>query len=319
MNTLLKCTNSSVIQAAQALLSGDLVAFPTETVYGLGVDALNENAVSRLYSVKNRPKNHPLIVHISSINSLDKWARDIPEFAIQLAENFWPGPMTLVLPRTNLAKNFITGSQDCVGVRVPDQEFTISLLREFESLGGFGVAAPSANRFGKLSPTSASDVVEELGEYLADEDLILDGGICRVGLESTIIDCRQDIPRILRPGVITENMIEEVICSQLASDEVTDNIRVSGLLNAHYSPKAKVFLTGIPTEGEGFIASKGIKTPQGAIRLATPDNNIQFAQLLYSSLRLADKMNLKKVFVVPPTGDGLSAAINDRLTKAAAG
>ena len=169
-------TLDEIKKAAKALKDGHLVAFPTETVYGLGADATNEEAVSRIYSVKGRPKDHPLIVHISSINQLSNWARDIPECAIKLAKEFWPGPMTLILKRSDLAKDFITGGQDNVGLRIPNQPVALALLSEFESLGGLGIAAPSANRFGAVSPTSSNDVVDELGEYFQSEDLILNGG-----------------------------------------------------------------------------------------------------------------------------------------------
>ena len=185
------------------------MAFPTETVYGLGANATNKDVVARIYEVKGRPSDHPLIIHISSIEFLDRWASDIPEYAIKLARNFWPGPMTLVLPRTDLAKDFITGGQDNVAIRVPSHPLAISLLKEFEDLGGLGVAAPSANRFGAVSPTTAAAVEEELGEYLGINDQILDDGACEVGLESSIINCAGPIPIILRPGAITAQMILE--------------------------------------------------------------------------------------------------------------
>ena len=176
------------------MINGNLVAFPTETVYGLGADATNKDAVARIYEVKGRPLGHPLIVHISAIERLDKWARDIPEYAVKLARNFWPGPMTLILRRTNLAKDFITGGQDCVGIRVPSHTVSLKLIREFESQGGFGVAAPSANRFGAVSPTTAIAVEEELAKFLSENDQILDGGNCMVGIESTILDCTRSKP-----------------------------------------------------------------------------------------------------------------------------
>jgi len=192
MPNISTCNESTLKVAAISLKSGNLVAFPTETVYGLGVDATNKDAVVRLYQVKGRPSNHPLIVHISSMANLDKWAREIPEYAIKLARTFWPGPMTLILPRGNLAKNFITGNQDNVGIRVPSHPIANALLKEFESQGGLGIAAPSANRFGKVSPTTANAVVEELFYYLLPTDLILDGGASEIGVESTIINCTQD-------------------------------------------------------------------------------------------------------------------------------
>jgi L-threonylcarbamoyladenylate synthase len=313
----LKFTKPAIQQAARALLNGNLVAFPTETVYGLGGNALDEKAIAKIYYVKARPKNHPLIVHISSEKNLDKWVREIPEYANQLAKSFWPGPMTLILPRSNLARDFITGGQDCVGVRVPDEKFAISLLKEFESQGGLGVAAPSANRFGKVSPTSTEDVKVELDRYLGAKDLILDGGMCQVGLESTIIDCRFQNPKILRPGAITREMIEEICSIKLETNQESEQVRVSGLLESHYAPKAKVFLTGNPSMGDGLIALSNFETPIGVIRLASPVDSFQYAQVLYRALRLADQKNIENVFVVPPTGGGISIAINDRLHKAA--
>ena len=196
-------TQGEIKMAAKALKDGHLVAFPTETVYGLGADATNEKAVSRIYSVKGRPNDHPLIVHITSINLLEKWAVEIPEYALKLAREFWPGPMTLILKRSNLAKDFITGGQESIGLRVPDHLVAQALISEFEKLGGYGVAAPSANRFGAVSPTTADAVEEELGDFLQAKDLILDGGHSYIGLESSVIDCTKDNPVVLRPGAVT--------------------------------------------------------------------------------------------------------------------
>ena len=207
MDITLNCTISTLKAAAASLVAGNLVAFPTETVYGLGADATNEKAVARIYEVKGRPADHPLIVHISSINNLEKWAKDVPEYAIKLARNFWPGPMTLILPRTELAKDFITGGQNNVGVRVPSHTVAVALLKEFESQGGLGIAAPSANRYSKVSSTSAEAVKIELGNFMKSKDKIIDGGPSLIGVESTIIDCTKNVPVILRPGAITKNMI----------------------------------------------------------------------------------------------------------------
>jgi L-threonylcarbamoyladenylate synthase len=320
MAIISSCTASTLKDAAASLRSGNLVAFPTETVYGLGVDATNENAVAHLYQVKGRPSDHPLIIHISSMANLDNWAREIPEYAIKLARTFWPGPMTLILPRTNLAKDYITGDQDSVGIRVPSHPLATALLTEFEELGGLGVAAPSANRFGKVSPTTADAVVEELSGYLSPTDLILDGGPCEVGVESTIINCTQDIPEILRPGAITANMISDVTglqVKQLITGSNKLTIKAPGLLQSHYAPKAKVFLSTTPNLGDGFIALSDIPTPPGAIRLASPKNNKEYAQILYQVLRLADTKQLSNVIVIPPTGDDLAIAICDRLEKCA--
>jgi len=320
MSIISNCTATAIKDAAASLVKGDLVAFPTETVYGLGADATNEDAIARIYKVKGRPEGHPLIVHISSIGNLDKWARDIPEYAVNLARAFWPGPMTLILPRTDLAKDFITGSQDNVGIRIPSHTVALALLKEFESLGGLGVAAPSANRFGAVSPTTATAVEIELADYLSVKDQILDGGPCLVGVESTIINCTQSKPSILRPGAVTKEMIEEVLgvtfdLSTLNSE--SNKIKAAGLLESHYAPNAKVFLTGTPTMGDGFIALDSFTTPSGAIRIASPKTNEEYAQVIYEAFRSADINGLERVFVIPPTGDGIAVAINDRLAKSA--
>ena len=320
MSIISNCTAAAIKDAAAALIKGELVAFPTETVYGLGADAINKEAVRRIYEVKGRPIDHPLIVHISSIVNLDKWARDIPEYAVNLARAFWPGPMTLILPRTDLAKDFITGSQDNVGIRIPSHTVALALLKEFEDQGGMGVAAPSANRFGKVSPTTATSVEIELVDYLSDNDQILDGGACLVGVESTIVNCTQSKPSILRPGAITKEMIEDALGITIdlhTSNSESVQIKAAGLLESHYAPNAKVFLTGSPTLGDGLIALDSFVTPAGAIRVAAPKTNEEYAQVLYEAFRLADSKGLSRVFVIPPTGDGIAVAINDRLAKSA--
>jgi L-threonylcarbamoyladenylate synthase len=317
MEFISKCTADTISNAAQALIGGHLVAFPTETVYGLGADATNEKAVSRIYSVKGRPVGHPLIVHISSINKLDQWATDIPEYAIKLAREFWPGPMTLILPRTEMAKNFVTGGQNNVGLRVPDQPIALALLRRFEELGGQGIAAPSANRFGAVSPTNAEAVSEELGDYLDSDDLVLDGGQCLVGIESTIIDCTGSVPKVLRPGAITKEMIEESLEKKAENNEGNSETKAPGLMDSHYAPKAIISLNSISEPGEGFLALSKFETPEGAIRLASPGSLEQYARDLYLALRSADQQGLKKVVILAPEGIGLAEAIRDRLTKAA--
>ena len=320
MNITSNCTASTIKDAATTLINGDLVAFPTETVYGLGADATNEDAIARIYKAKGRPVGHPLIVHISSLVNLDKWARDIPEYAVNLARAFWPGPMTLILPRTDLAKDFITGSQDNVGIRVPSHTVALALLKEFESLGGLGIAAPSANRFGAVSPTTATAVEIELADFLSKDDQILDGGPCLVGVESTIINCTQNKPMILRPGAITKEMIEDTLAITIdpnTSNSKSVQIKAAGLLESHYAPNAKIFLTGSPTLGDGYIALDSFTTPIGAIRVAAPKTNDEYARILYEAFRLADIKGIERVFVIPPTGDGIAIAINDRLSKSA--
>jgi len=302
--------------AASVLMSGGLVAFPTETVYGLGADACNAAAVARIYSVKGRPSDHPLIVHVASIDALGDWAADVPEYAIALARDYWPGPMTLVVTRSELAADFITGGQDTVGVRVPNHPVALGLLEAFARAGGKGVAAPSANRFGNVSPTTANAVSDELSDYLGMSDVILDGGACAVGVESTIIDCTGDVPKILRPGAITEEMIEHSTgLDVLDADGVA--IRVSGSLESHYSPIAKVVLDQSPLAGQGFIAMADVVTGEGVVRLASPTTHDEFARVLYSALRAADEQGLNTIVVAQPAGNGIAIAIRDRLMRAA--
>jgi L-threonylcarbamoyladenylate synthase len=247
------------------------------------------------------------------------WASEVPEYAIALAREFWPGPMTLVLKRSELAGDFVTGGQDTVGVRVPDHVVALALLEAFEKAGGKGVAAPSANRFGHVSPTTAAAVVEELATYLSKDDLVLDGGACAVGVESTIIDCTGLLPRVLRPGAVSNAMIEEVTGLKTVSIDGQDEIRVSGSLENHYAPAAKVLLCEVPMAGQGLIAHENFETPQGVIRLASPSSDEEFAQILYSALREADTQGLSEVVVVQPIGVGIGVAIRDRLARAAKG
>jgi L-threonylcarbamoyladenylate synthase len=302
--------------AAANLLAGGLVAFPTETVYGLGADACNAEAVARIYSVKGRPADHPLIVHVASMDGLGDWADDVPGYVISLARDFWPGPMTLVVMRSELAGDFVTGGQGTVGVRVPDHSVALGLLEAFERAGGKGVAAPSANRFGNVSPTTAQAVSDELGDYLADGDQILDGGACDVGVESTIIDCTGDLPKILRPGAITAQMISESTGLKIVGVVEESAIRVSGSLEAHYAPAATVVLDQIPVAGQGFIAMADVIADEGVVRLAEPKTHEEFAQVLYSALREADEQKLDTVIVAQPVGDGIAVAIRDRLMRA---
>jgi L-threonylcarbamoyladenylate synthase len=311
------CTADAMARAAQSLKSGSLVAFPTETVYGLGGDATNAEAIARIYQVKGRPADHPLIVHLADMQDVADWSDEIPDYAISLARAFWPGPMTLILKRSQLAKDFITGGQDTVGLRVPNHTVALALLSEFKKIGGKGIAAPSANRFGHVSPTTAQAVSDELSQFLSPEDLLLDGGPSLVGVESTIIDCTTEHPKILRPGAITEEMIEEATKLDLSYDAT--EIRVSGSLENHYSPSAQVLLDISPEKGDGFIALSTTQTPDGVIRLASPSTNEEFARVLYSALRSADQQSLRRVVVHQPSGDDISVAIRDRLLRASRG
>ena len=308
-----------MVAAAARLRAGDLVAFPTETVYGLGADATNAKAVGKIYAAKGRPADHPLIVHVASIAGLGDWADDVRPYAIALARDFWPGPMTLIVKRSALAGDFITGGQDTVGVRVPNHPVALGLLQAFIKSGGKGVAAPSANRFGNVSPTTAQAVVAELSDYLADTDQILDGGACDVGVESTIIDCTGDVPRILRPGAVTAQMIQESTGLTVVDAVVAEReeIRVSGSLESHYAPDATVVLDQLPIAGQGFIALADSATPAGVIRLAAPQTHQEFARVLYAALRAADDQAIAVVVVHQPAGDGIAIANRDRLMRAA--
>jgi L-threonylcarbamoyladenylate synthase len=251
------------------------------------------------------------------MDGLGDWADDVPGYAISLARDFWPGPMTLVVRRSGLAGDFVTGGQDTVGVRVPNHPVALGLLEAFARAGGKGVAAPSANRFGNVSPTTAQAVSDELGDYLADVDLILDGGPCDVGVESTIIDCTGDVPKILRPGAITAQMISDSTGLEVVGVVEESAIRVSGSLEAHYAPAATVVLDQSPVAGQGFIAMADVVAGDGVVRLAAPTTHEEFARVLYAALRAADEQGLETVVVEQPEGDGIAVAIRDRLKRAA--
>jgi L-threonylcarbamoyladenylate synthase len=316
---LSNCTAEAIRVAALALKAGHLVAFPTETVYGLGADARNADAVKKIYEAKGRPTDHPLIVHISSINQLDKWAIEIPEYAIELARKYWPGPMTLVLRRSEIAEDFITGNQKTVGLRVPRDPIALALITEFERISGSAIAAPSANRFGQVSPTSSADVYEELSTFLSPFDLILEGSASEIGIESTIIDCTGERPSILRSGFITKEEIEKelgILTIELSKSNV---IKFSGSFKKHYAPRCKIIIGPAEIEGAGFLALSNVETPQGMDRLASPRSVEEFARVLYSTFRNADQARIDVLVVVPPNGKGLATAIIDRLEKSSEG
>jgi L-threonylcarbamoyladenylate synthase len=312
---------NDISQAVTALASGKLCAIPTETVYGLAANALDESAVARVFAAKERPADHPLIVHVASASDVSEWITELPQWAIDLTNAVWPGPLTIVGPRTALASNSVTGNQDTVAVRVPSHPIAQELLQQLRAQGVKGLVAPSANRFGHVSPTSAAHVLADLGEYLsANGDLILDGGDCQVGVESTIVLATGSQPVILRPGAVTAADIKRITGVEV-SEETTNAPRVSGALDSHYSPTAQVILiSGSETEFEsnaGFLAMAQTPTPSGLVRLATPATIEDFAHELYSSLRAGDDLKLQTIYVVPPSGDGLAQAINDRLNRAA--
>jgi len=288
-----------VERAVDVLRSGGLAAFPTETVYGLGADAENEQAVRRIFAVKGRPTTHPLIVHAADPWP---WAGTPSAAATRLAERFWPGPLTLILPRSRRVSDAVTGGQGTVGLRVPSHPTALSLLKSF----GGGVAAPSANRFGKVSPTTAAHVRSDLG---GDVDFILDGGPCRVGLESTIVDVSGAEPAILRPGGVTREAIEEALGRPVPLREKAE-VRVSGQLESHYAPRAEVVLTG-PADFAARVSElrkRGLRVEA----LERPE-----AGTLYAFLRDADARDADAVVVIEPPAEGLGLAVADRLRKAA--
>ena len=317
MSVILQPHRSNVERAARALLDGSLIGLPTETVYGLAADAENENSVRRIYQVKGRPLNHPIIVHIGKIDYLENWAIQIPNYARKLATRFWPGPLTLILKRSNIAKDFVTGSQDSVGIRIPNHPVAQSLLREFHRLGGNGLVAPSANKYEAVSPTDAESVLEELGATLdSSKDFVIDGGVSEVGIESTIVNCMNNKPIILRQGAITKVNVESCLQAVVETNTSETGIRFSGNSSRHYAPNTKIVLNDIPYEGDGFLALSSITTPPGCIRLASPNSSIEFAKVLYSTFRRADQLGLKRLNVIPPRGDGIELAILERLEKA---
>lgn len=307
--------------AIAALAAGNLCAIPTETVYGLGADASNLGAVAQVFEAKGRPINHPLIVHVASLTEARKWISELPAWAEELAKQCWPGPLTLVGPRTTLATNNITGGQDTVAVRVPNHSLTLTVLEQLAAKGVHGVVAPSANKFGHVSPTTAQHVADDLGTYLDVHDgIILDGGASNVGVESTIVLATGEAPVVLRPGGITRKMITEI--TGLPVSETIENApRVSGALSSHYSPSARVHLVeqsvlASVTTG-GLIAFREVATPEGLTRLSEPRSVDDFAATLYASLRKADELGLSDIYVVEPTDEGLAEAIRDRLSRAA--
>jgi L-threonylcarbamoyladenylate synthase len=305
--------NAEVRRAAQILRAGGLVAFPTETVYGLGADASSEKAVARLYQVKRRPADHPVIVHFASAEAAFGWASEIPEAARQLAKKFWPGPLTLILKRSPQARDFVTGGQPSVGLRVPSHPVAQQLLKEFAG----AVAAPSANRFGQVSPTTAAHVRADLGK---DVDLVLEGGASEVGIESTIVDLSGGAAVLLRPGAITRAQIEALVP---VSDQKSA-VRHSGGLERHYAPHTPARL--IPTHALDKEIAKG-KTSVAVLAFSRPDERVDFwlrmprepqayAQRLYAALRELDSAGCECILVEAPPEAPEWAAVRDRLVRA---
>jgi L-threonylcarbamoyladenylate synthase len=316
---------TDVARAVAVLRDGGLVAFPTETVYGLGCDAESPAALRRLFAVKRRPVDHPVIVHLAGAQALESFAVDVPSTAVALVDAFWPGPLTLVLRRSARIPDEVTGGRDTVGLRVPDEPCALALLAAF----GGAVAAPSANRFGKVSPTTAADVRADLGD---DVDLVLDGGPCRVGIESTIVDCTDAAPTILRLGGLERTVIEDVVGAPVEL-RIAGDTAAPGTLPVHYAPAARVALVelrAVSARASGLLASGErvallmlapvlADLPGGLVVLDPPVDVDDFARLLYSRLRDADRAGVDVVLVVPPQPDGVGAAVVDRLTRAAAG
>ncbi|MCK6547462.1 threonylcarbamoyl-AMP synthase [Myxococcota bacterium] len=324
-------------EAARILRAGGLVAFPTETVYGLGADAEHEGAVRRVFAVKGRPADHPLIVHVAEAAMLAAWTTSaVSPIASQLAERFWPGPLTLIVPRGARVPHVVTGGQETVGLRVPAHPLALAMLRAH----GGGVAAPSANRFGKVSPTTAAHVRADLG---TDVDFVLDGGPCDVGIESTIVDVSGAEPVILRPGGVTKEELEGVIgrSIRVRTSKVEGETRAPGVLESHYAPNARVVLVERPElaarvtseraagERVAVLASVADLTTIAPL-LATPnderalivlplvDSAEALAQRLYAALRDADHLGATVIVVPLPEAEGLGLALRDRLEKAAA-
>ena len=316
---------TEVSRAADLLRAGELVAFPTETVYGLGADASNPQAVARIFAAKGRPADHPLIVHLPDTSHLHRWAVDIPEAAYKLAAAFWPGPLTLILKRHPSVSDAITGGQDTVGLRVPNHPLALQLLREFDG----GVAAPSANRFGRVSPTTAAHVREELGDAVA---LILDGGPCTVGIESTILDLSGGEARILRPGMLDAEAIAGVLGALPFVGGTQNAPRVSGSLEAHYAPQTPLRLVEVKTLGEfaqrALDAGKSVAVlsagapPFTHERLnwcAAATDPGHYAHDIYARLRELDASGCDLILVAAPPAGHRWNAVADRLKRAAAG
>jgi L-threonylcarbamoyladenylate synthase len=299
-------TSPEVERAVRLLRAGGLVAFPTETVYGLGADAGNPSALRQLYAVKRRPARHPVIVHLGAAEQVDDWAADVPDAARILASTFWPGPLTMVLRRTARVVDEVTGGRDTVGLRVPAAPLALELLAEF----GGGLAAPSANRFGNVSPTTADAVRADLG---SDVDEVLDGGPCSVGLESTIVELVGAEPVLLRPGGISVEQLEAVLTIPIARADGPS--RAPGMLPSHYAPRA---LVEIVEAGEVDERAAVLRTAGTKVVTLLPSRDLaDDARLLYARLRAADDDGADVVLAVLPAEEGIGAAIRDRLRKAA--
>ncbi len=315
---------TNIEHAVSLLKQGGLVAFPTETVYGLGADASNPDAVKKIFSAKRRPSSHPLIVHIGHFDQLHKWAQNIPDSAIQLVDSFWPGPLAIILQKQAWVPSVVTGGQDTLALRMPNNPVALALLKQFSG----GLAAPSANRFNHISPTLASHVQTELGDSV---DLILDGGACQVGLESTIIDCSSREIKLLRPGHILPEHIEAVLHRPVSTAQES-KIRAPGMLELHYAPTTPAFLCPLEdiedridhlvkqNKSIGMLARE-FQADHSAVKaiINMPVEAVPYAHDLYAQLRQLDIMPLDIIVIEQPPQHSAWAAVNDRLLKATAG
>ena len=337
----------TVQAAAQLIAQGELVAFPTETVYGLGADALRDEAVAKIFAAKGRPSDHPLIVHVSDAAAAEHFAAEIPDFARQLMAAFWPGPLTVIVPRKAGVAAASAGGQDSIGLRCPSHRIARELLQACESLGVKGVSAPSANKFGKVSPTTAAHVREEFGGSIP----VLDGGACEVGIESTIVDCTRGAPVLLRPGTLTRAQLEAAMgCDLLSNDEQTAQTRrrviaqnasnlsfeapaaprASGTLESHYAPRAPLRLMdakalqtaldllGPDAKNIAVYARAALKIPSSYLMIRRmPDDALATAQQLFAVLREFDAKDVKLIWVESVPEDVAWDGVRDRLARAA--
>ncbi|QRM18877.1 threonylcarbamoyl-AMP synthase [Dechloromonas sp. TW-R-39-2] len=318
-------------RAVALLQSGELVGLPTETVYGLGADAANPAAVAKIFAAKGRPADHPLIVHLAGHDAVDHWAEQVPAVAWELMEIFWPGPLTLILKKQAWVPDAVTGGQDTVGLRVPGHPVALELLRRFAAVAGehAGIAAPSANRFGRISPTSAAHVAEELGDRIP---LILDGGPCKVGIESTIVDCSRGEPVVLRPGHISPEHLQAVLGRCPNIETASGAPRVSGSLAAHYAPQTPMrlvaserlldFLNAQRHKGDTCGVISHSQPPQAGMPhpwRMLPADPVGYAHDLYAALRDMDHANVSLIAVEALPASPAWAAVSDRLRRAVAG
>ena len=320
---------AAVLSAAQALARGELVGLPTETVYGLAADAGSDAAVARIFTAKGRPSDHPLIVHVAGVDGVNAFAHDVPAFAQRLIQAFWPGPLTLILPRRPEAGAAAAAGQDSVGLRCPSHPVAHALLKACEALGVHGLAAPSANLFGRVSPTTAAHVQGEFGDGL----LVLDGGACEVGIESTIVDCTRGAPVLLRPGGVTREQIEAACGQPLRTREelTSPDPRASGTLEAHYAPQAKVRLMeaqalqtaldvlGPQASAVAVYARSPLRMPgPGVLLRPMPEQAEDAARELFAALRGFDEAGVKLIWVETPPATPAWEGVRDRLQRAAA-